>query len=115
MATCLEMGFLGAAYAPAVWRCEGAAKVKRAAAILGPCFMLLVASALGAALGDISKSNPAVFAGFISFGVVALLFLVTHELLIEAHEATHGDLWYVNIWVFVGILLVLMLNRFLPV
>lgn len=63
---------------------------------------------------DVSESNPAVFAAFLAFGVVALLFLVTHELLIEAHESTKSELWWVNIWLFLGMLLVLELNRVIP-
>ena len=48
---------------------------------------MLAGAVIGAAIGDASKATPAVFTGFVAFGVVALLFLVTHELLIEAHEA----------------------------
>lgn len=61
-----------------------------------------------------SRDSPALFASFLAFGVVALLFLVTHELLIEAHESTKSELWWVNIWLFAGMLLVLELNRVIP-
>ena len=107
------MGFLGAAFAPAVWRCALSPKWRRACAILLPCVLLALASIAGFALGDVSRASPALFAAFLSFGCAALLFLVTHELLIEAAEAG-GDIWWVNICVFVGILLVLELNRVLP-
>jgi hypothetical protein len=32
-------------------------------------------------------------AGLIAFGVAALLYLVTEELLIEAHEGSEGHVW----------------------
>ena len=50
-----------------------------------------------------------------AFGTVALLFLVTHELLIEAHDAQGGvEVWWINTILYVGIFVVLLLNRVLP-
>lgn len=76
---------------------------------------MLLGALVGAALGSVSKNVPAVFTGFVAFGTVALLFLVTHELLIEAHESTKDDdvIW-INMIFFLGIYLVLILNRYLP-
>lgn len=45
---------------------------------------MFLASGLGAFLAAASHSVPAVYVGFVAFGVVALLFLVCNELLIEA-------------------------------
>ncbi len=106
-ATCIEMAFLGAAFAATVARCTGASLKARVAAVALPPAVLLLAAALGAALGDVSSNSPGVFTAFVAFGVVALLFLVTHELLIEAHEALAGkDVWWINVWMFVGIFVV---------
>jgi ZIP family zinc transporter len=114
-ATCIEMAFLGAAFAATVSRCTGASLLSRLAAIALPPATLLLAAAAGGALGDVSSSHPALFVAFVAFGVVELLFLVTHELLIEAHEALNGGhVWWINVWLFVGIFVVLMVNRALP-
>jgi hypothetical protein len=45
---------------------------------------MFLASGLGALLAGAAQSVPAVYIGFVAFGVVALLFLVCNELLIEA-------------------------------
>ena len=45
---------------------------------------------VGAAIGGAATGEPIVFVAFASFGVVALLFLVCNELLIEAKNA-QGD------------------------
>jgi len=114
-ATCIEMTFLGAAFAATVARCTGASRVSRLATVLVPPAVLLIAAVIGGALGDVSASSPAAFTAFVAFGVVALLFLVTHELLIEAHEAqASGDVWWINLTFFAGVFVVLQLNRVLP-
>ena len=114
-ATCIEMTFLGAAFAATVARCTGASRAARLATVVTPPVVLLVAAVIGAARGDISASSPAAFTAFVAFGVVALLFLVTHELLIEAHDAQGGkEVWWINVVLFVGVFIVLLLNRVLP-
>ena len=114
-ATCIEMTFLGAAFAATVARCTGASRVSRLVTVFVPPCVLLIAAVIGAALGDISSSSPAAFTAFVAFGVVALLFLVTHELLIEAHDAQGGkEVWWINVVLFVGVFVVLLLNRVLP-
>jgi hypothetical protein len=45
---------------------------------------MFLASGFGAYLAETARSVPAVYVGFVSFGVVALLFLVCNELIIEA-------------------------------
>jgi hypothetical protein len=48
----------------------------------------------------------------VAFSIVALLFLVTQELLISAHEGTGGeDLWYVTVWVFIGLAVVVLMEK----
>jgi hypothetical protein len=114
-ATCIEMAFLGAAFAATVSRCTGASLPARMAAVALPPATLVLAAAVGGALGDVSSSHPALFVAFVAFGVVELLFLVTHELLIEAHEALNGGhVWWINVWLFIGIFIVLLVNRALP-
>jgi zinc transporter ZupT len=83
-------------------------------ALYGPPLLMLLASGLGAAIGATVQAIPIIFVAMVSFGAVALLFLVCNELLIEAREAQGDDeKWFISIMVFVGIYLVLMLDHIL--
>jgi len=57
--------------------------------------------------------SGAFFAAINAFGLSGLLYLVTEELLIEAHEDDKTDRWYVSINTFVGFLIVMTLHEFL--
>jgi len=57
--------------------------------------------------------SGAFFAAINAFGLSGLLYLVTEELLIEAHEDDETDKWYVSIHTFVGFLIVMTLHEFL--
>jgi len=57
--------------------------------------------------------SGAVFAAINAFGLSGLLYLVTEELLIEAHEEEGTDKWYVSIHTFLGFLIVIVLHEFL--
>lgn len=71
---------------------------------------LLVLLPLGAFLASGVASLPADYiTGFLSFGLVALLYLVTEELLVEAHETP--DRPWVTAMFFVGFLLLLSLEE----
>ena len=52
---------------------------------------------------------PAYLTGFLAFGLIALLYLVTEELLVEAHEIP--DRPWVTALFFIGFLLLLMLEE----
>ena len=52
---------------------------------------------------------PAVIAGFLSFGLIALLYLVTEELLVEAHAKPDSPL--ISAMFFVGFLGLLLLEE----
>jgi zinc transporter ZupT len=111
-ANCLEMGFLGMAYASRLVKCTGSAAWARFLALYGPPLVMFLSAGLGGAVGDIFRSIPSVFIGMVAFGTVALVFLVCNELLIEAHEAQgEEERWWISIQVFVGIYLVLMLSH----
>lgn len=67
------------------------------------------------ALGATTLETPTVFVGFVSFGIVALLFLVCNELIVEAKAAQGDDeKWWIGSMVFVGIYVVLMLEFLIP-
>lgn len=110
-ATCIEMGFLGLTFA-ARSKQVTTKLCKFLALVLSPPLALCGGSFLGANLANSVAEYPSVFVGFIAFSIVALLFLVTQELLIEAFENTDSEgLWYVNIWLFIGIFIVLMSEK----
>ncbi len=112
IANCLEMSFLGMAYASRLVKCTGSSKDAVNLALYGPPLLMLLASGLGAAIGASVQAIPIIFVAMVSFGAVALLFLVCNELLIEAREAQGDDeKWYISIMVFLGIYLVLMLDH----
>ncbi len=113
-ANCLEMSFLGMAYASRLVKCTGSPLLARNIALYGPPVVMFIMSVVAGAIGRVVQSNPAVFITMVSFGAVALLFLVTNELLIEAKEAQGEDeKWYISIMVFAGVYLVLMLDHVL--
>jgi len=113
-ANCLEMSFLGMAYASRLIKCTGSGYWTRTMALYGPALVMFAAAGIGGAVGAAVQSYTALFVAMVSFGSVALLFLVTNELLIEAKEAQGEDeKWYISIMVFAGIYLVLMLNHVL--
>jgi len=51
----------------------------------------------------------------VAFGAAGLLYLVTEELMIEAHEDEETDTWYVSGMFFMGFLFVILLNKVIPV
>ncbi len=69
--------------------------------------LLLPAGALAAL--PVASFSPVVIAGFLSFGLMALLYLVTEELLVEAHEKPDTPL--ISSMFFVGFLALLTLEE----
>lgn len=78
-------------------------------AIIGLLSLLLPAGALLAMPAVILP--PVLFTGVLAFGLVALLYLVTEELLVEAHEVKDTPL--VAAMFFVGFLSIILLDEFL--
>lgn len=108
-ANCLEMSFLGMAYSTRLVKCTGSSALERTVAMYSPPLLMFLSSGFGAFLADAARSVPAVYVGFVSFGVVALLFLVCNELIIEARSNQGDDgKWWVSILIFLGIYVVLM-------
>ena len=65
-------------------------------------------------LGGVILGSPTLFVGLIGFSIVALLFLVTQELLAEAAELGGEGVWYISVWLFVGVFTIVVLERHLP-
>jgi ZIP family zinc transporter len=75
---------------------------------VGVTALMVLLLPLGALLSTpISHLPPAVITGCLAFGLVALLYLVTEELLVEAHEVL--DRPWITAMFFVGFLLLLLL------
>ena len=75
--------------------------------------MIGLALPVGALLGGPVSALPApILAGFYAFAIIALLYLVTEELLVEAHEQPDTPL--ITSMFFIGFLLLLLLEEFLP-
>jgi hypothetical protein len=81
-ANCLEMAFLGMAYATRIVKCTGSSFSARTITLYSPPMLMFIASGFGAYVADASSSIPALYVAFVAFGVVALLALVCNEQLI---------------------------------
>jgi len=73
---------------------------------------IMGAGMLGCTL--LSGLNGSYYIALISFGSAGLLYLVTEELMIEAHEDEETDRWYVSGLFFLGFLFVVVLSEYAP-
>ncbi|TFJ82476.1 hypothetical protein NSK_006220 [Nannochloropsis salina CCMP1776] len=108
VALTIEMGFLGLTFS------AGMAKVKpslRYALIVGAPAMILVGGTIGAFAAALLAANPTYQVALLAFGVAALLYLITEELLVEAHEAGRPHVWYVDLMFFVGFIASVLLEQ----
>lgn len=105
IALTLEVMFLGLALVTELSELRwSSAKILSIIALL----MLLLPG--GALVAIPLTTLPAVYVtGFLSFGLVALLYLVTEELLVEAHET--ADTPWITAMFFAGFLLLLLLEE----
>jgi len=97
VATAIEMGFLGLTFSATVINC-GLNRRTVGIVTAMPCIMM-IGSIVGGVLGEAAENYPSFYASFLSFGVAALIFLVTQELLLEANER-QSDEWipWINSW-----------------
>lgn len=79
----------------------------RIIAIVAALALLLPIGALAAI--PVATLSPVMIAGFLSFGLMALLYLVTEELLVEAHEKPDSPL--ISAMFFIGFLALLTLEE----
>mgnify|MGYP000942305682 CR=1 FL=1 len=105
VALTLEVLFLGLALAAELG--EERMPAARIIAITAAIALLLPIGALLAA--PIATLSPPVVKGFFAFGLIALLYLVTEELLVEAHEVP--DRPWVTALFFGGFLLLFLLEE----
>jgi len=111
IATCIEMCFLGLSFSASVQNSTRSV-FKHVAIVVIPPVVLALTGVLGHGLGTFLEESPGLFIGFIAFAIVALLFLVTQELLTEAHEVGGDDIT-VNVMLFIGLLAGILLEKLL--
>jgi ZIP family zinc transporter len=86
--------------------------IKSKARIIGITMGIALLLPIGAAIATpVATFPPVVIAGFLSFGLMALLYLVTEELLVEAHEKP--DTPFISAMFFIGFLGLLLIEEFL--
>ena len=83
----------------------GSSRARTIATTAGVALLLPLGAALAHPVG---KLPPYAVTGFFAFGLMALLYLVTEELLVEAHE--QPDRPWVTAMFFIGFLLLLILE-----
>lgn len=108
VALTLEVGFLGLALVTEL--SEARWTKLRIVAVTAALMALLPLGALLAA--PVAAMPGPVVTGFLSFGLIALLYLVTEELLVEAHEIP--DTPWITAMFFAGFLLLLLLEELIP-
>eukprot|EP00981_Chlorochromonas_danica_P007656 scaffold1833_cov185-Ochromonas_danica.AAC.4 len=114
-ANCIEMGFLGLAVSVRIQKCTASSLFSRYMALLVPPLIMLGSAIFGSYTGSLAQERPIAYVTFISFGIVALLYLALNELLAEARETVKGEeTWYTGLVVFGGIYVVLIMDLFLP-
>ena len=109
IALTIEMGFLGLTFAATL---RNQPHGRRALAICAPPLLLILGGLVGGALGAALSASPPLHTGLLAFGVAALLYLVTEELLLEAHESQPEEhIWWVDACFFLGFGLSLFLEK----
>jgi zinc transporter ZupT len=101
IATTIEMCFLGLSFSATIQNATRS-RGRHAGTVALPPFMLFAIGVLGSLIGKLLTSWTLVFLAFIAFAVVALLFLVTQELLAEAREVA-GENKLINAMFFAGV------------
>ncbi len=105
IALTLEVFFLGMSGAVALAG-VGASRAKIVYTTLGFAGLLLAGAALGSLL--LASASATVVDAVLSFGLAALLYLVTEELLVEAHETPETP--FLTTMFFVGFIVLLTLE-----
>lgn len=106
----IEMGFLGMAYASSLRdKLPGTAGF---VAVCIPPVTLLSASIVGGCVAaPLARGYPKLHLGLVAFGTAALIYLITEELLIEAHQRSRDHTWWIDLMFFVGFLSSFLLER----
>lgn len=108
-ALAIEMGFLGLTFSASL-RPQPRSRSMPVIVLLP--LMLVVGGVVGSLIAELVSQSPALHIGLLSFGVAALLYLVTEELLLEAHgNHEEGHIWWVDAMFFFGFYLSFLLAK----
>lgn len=105
----LQMGFLGISFSAQI-KSSTNSVLKHIIVCVVPPLCILGSGIVGREIGNSLQENQGVFIGFVAFSIVAILFLVTQELLREAQEFA-GENILINMMFFVGLLLGVLMDR----
>ena len=105
----LQMGFLGISFSAQIKSSTNSVLKHIIVCVIPPLF-ILGSGIVGREIGNSLQENQGVFIGFVAFSIVAILFLVTQELLREAQEFA-GENILINMMFFVGLLLGVLMDR----
>eukprot|EP00727_Mastigamoeba_balamuthi_P000245 m51a1_g10217 hypothetical protein (323) ;mRNA; r:111874-113259 len=119
LALAIEMAFLGVTTSASVKKRRVARAVAVPLCVAIP-LLIMAMSFVGASV--LAHLSGPLFAALLSFGLAALLFLVTDELLVEAHKGTaaqqpptaihdEADTWWITAFFFLGFALVILLEE----
>jgi len=111
IALCIAQGLLGVSCATSLVKARVPKFIIILLSIIIPFFVLCGGLMGATVLTDMSGST---FHAVVSFGCGGLLYLVTEELMIEAHEFNDTDKWYISILFFCGFTFVVALDYYLP-
>lgn len=109
VALAIEMGFLGITYAMALRR---QSQLRLVVNVIIPPVILLGGGFMGSVTAHLLQAHPAADVAVIAFAVACMLYLVTEELLLDAHSG-EGNVhcWWVDLTYFIGFLAVLIMVR----
>jgi zinc transporter, ZIP family len=109
LALAVEMGFTGLAYASTLRKQPPLAALF---SIVLPPLVLAVGAVVGVIAAAALATAPTMHVALLAFGTSALLYLVTVELLHEAHNAMEKQhIWWVELMFFVGFLVAVVLEK----
>jgi len=106
-AMAVEMGFLGLTFAAA---CTTQPFYLAVPAVVAGPLCLVFGSALGGMVANSLAAHEPALVACTAFGVAALLYMVCEELLVSAHEED-DHVWWVDVQVFVGFLLAMLMDK----
>jgi len=112
IALALEMGLLGFSTVTALRKCA-----LTRVSVLVIAFILPLSIFFSGLIGlhALSGLSGPYYCATVAFGAAGLLYLVTEELMIEAHEDEETDTWCVSGMFFLGFLFVILLNKVVPI
>jgi len=109
IALLIEMGLLGISTSATLKKGQ-LAKWKTFFLVFTLPLPIMIAGVIGATI--LSSLSGAWYIAVVSFGIAGLLYLVTEELIVEAHDDEETDRWYVSGLCFVGFLFVVLLSEY---